>query len=240
MLCSAFFFKCLCNDTRCLMYRYVRSIKITKLQHAVLLSENWSHFVRFLLKGKNWRKNFNKIVTVCAAAVTSLIPMTGWPYTMDHGKGVHFKKGCEPKSKNTHLSRGTCWRDWRLNWRLYVPSLWRVTAATMERANIDEKHSAELWSTNAPSSPPSHKQRGGISILLIFSPQPPPALWPLEKMFIAYFRHWWWWLKNWLWTVQQHTMKWYYRIIEGEKWLLLLRVGQSFSLVIGDWISLLT
>lgn len=35
--------------------------------------------------------------------------------------------------------------------------------------------------TNAPSSPPSHKQRGGISILLIFSPQPPPALWPLEK-----------------------------------------------------------
>jgi len=79
-----------CNDTRCLMYRYVRSIKITKLQHAVLLSENWSHFVRFLLKGKNWRKNFNKIVTVCAAAVTSLILMTGWPYTMDHGKGVHF------------------------------------------------------------------------------------------------------------------------------------------------------
>lgn len=32
--------KCICNDTRCLMYRYVRSIKITKLQHAVVLSEN--------------------------------------------------------------------------------------------------------------------------------------------------------------------------------------------------------
>jgi len=29
-------------------------------------------------------------------------------------------------------------------------------------------------------------------------------------------------------------------LIEGKKWLLLLRVGQLFSLVIGDWDSLLT
>ena len=176
----------------------------------------------------------------CAVAVTSLILMTGW--LTHHGSWIRCPlKGCEPKSKNTHLSRGTCWRDWRLIWRLFVPSLWRVTAATMERANINEKHSAELWSTNAPSSSPSRHQRGGISILLIFSPQPTPPRDPWKKMFIAYFRHWWWWLKNWLWTVQQHTMKWYYRIIEGGKLLLLLlRVGQSFSLVIGDWISLLT
>lgn len=89
-------------------------------------------------------------------------------------------------------------------------------------------------------SPFPQAERRDIYIADFFFPQPPPALWPLEKMFIAYFWHWWWWLKNWLWTVQQHTMKWYYRIIEGEKWLLLLRVGQSFSLVIGDWISLLT
>jgi len=42
-----------CNDTRCLMYRYVRSIKITKLQqHAVVLSENWSHFVHFPTRQK--------------------------------------------------------------------------------------------------------------------------------------------------------------------------------------------
>lgn len=83
-------------------------------------------------------------------------------------------------------------------------------------------------------------ERRDIYIADFFFPQPPPPCDPWKKMFIAYFRHWWWWLKNWLWTVQQHTMKWYYRIIEGEKWLLLLRVGQSFSLVIGDWISLLT
>ena len=44
--------KCICNDTRCLMYRYVRSIKITKLQHAVVLSENWSHFVHFPTRQK--------------------------------------------------------------------------------------------------------------------------------------------------------------------------------------------
>lgn len=38
----------------------------------------------FLL-GKNWKKNFNKIVTVHAVAVTSLILMTGWrtPWIMD-------------------------------------------------------------------------------------------------------------------------------------------------------------
>jgi len=83
-------------------------------------------------------------------------------------------------------------------------------------------------------------ERRDIYIADFFPRNHPPPCDPWKKMFIAYFRHWWWWLKNWLWTVQQHTMKWYYRIIEGEKWLLLLRVGQSFSLVIGDWISLLT
>lgn len=84
-------------------------------------------------------------------------------------------------------------------------------------------------------------REAGYLYCWFFSWNHPPPRDPWKKMFIAYFRHWWWWLKNWLWTVQQHTMKWYYRIIEGEKLLLLLlRVGQSFSLVIGDWISLLT
>lgn len=89
-------------------------------------------------------------------------------------------------------------------------------------------------------SPFPQAERRDIYIADFFPRNHPPPCDPWKKMFIAYFRHWWWWLKNWLWTVQQHTMKWYYRIIEGEKWWLLLRVGQSFSLVIGDWISLLT
>ena len=89
-------------------------------------------------------------------------------------------------------------------------------------------------------SPFPQAERRDILYCWFFPRNQPPPCDPWKKMFIAYFRHWWWWLKNWLWTVQQHTMKWYYRIIEGEKWLLLLRVGQSFSLVIGDWISLLT
>jgi len=40
----------------------------------------------------------------CAVAVTSLILMTGW--LTHHGSWIRCPlKGCEPKSKNTHLNR---------------------------------------------------------------------------------------------------------------------------------------
>ena len=69
-----------------------------------------------------------------------------------------------------------------------------------------------------------------ITDLLFFATSPP--LPPLEKMFIAYFWHWW--LKNWLRTVQ-HPMKWYYWIIKQKIIIIIIKWVRWPAVLSCDW-----
>jgi len=71
-----------------------------------------------------------------------------------------------------------------------------------------------------------------ISILLIYYFLQHPPLPPLEKMFIAYFWHWW--LKNWLRTVQ-HPMKWYYWIIKQKIIIIIIKWVRWPAVLSCDW-----
>ena len=112
----------------------------------------------------------------CAVAVTSLILMTGW--LTHHGSWIRCPlKGCEPKSKNTHL---------KTDWRLIVADV----AALLRWGGPHLRHGKGYWWTlrrivikKAPLHPSLADVIAVISILLIyyFPQHPPPPLPSLEK-----------------------------------------------------------
>ena len=106
------------------------------------------------------------------------------------------------------------------------PSSWKGLLMNTQQ-NCDQE---------SPSPPfPCRRDSRYIYITdLLFSANPsydpPPPIF-LEKMFIAYFWHWW--LKNWLRTVQ-HPMKWYYWIIK-QKIIIIIKWVRWPAVLSCDW-----